>query len=184
MRPTLVVMVKAPRVGRVKTRLGRDLGMVEATWWYRHQTARLFREIRDPRWASCLAVAPDHMRWSVDFPQIPQGPGNLGDRMGRLLRTLCPALIIGSDIPAITRAHIATAFHKLRSADVVLGPATDGGYWAVGARRLPARAFHGVRWSTEHALADTVASLQDMRIAYASPLSDVDTAEDLARARF
>ncbi len=59
MRRRLVVMVKAPRPGRVKTRLGRQIGMVPAAWWMRHQTTRLLRRLRDPRWDIWLAVAPD-----------------------------------------------------------------------------------------------------------------------------
>ena len=57
MRRTLVIMVKEPRPGRVKTRLGRDIGMVGAAWWFRHQTRSLIRRLRDPRWQIVLAVA-------------------------------------------------------------------------------------------------------------------------------
>ncbi len=50
MRPTLIVMLKVPRAGWVKTRLGRDIGMTAAAWWFRHQVAQLLRRIDDPRW--------------------------------------------------------------------------------------------------------------------------------------
>jgi glycosyltransferase A (GT-A) superfamily protein (DUF2064 family) len=59
MTPTLIIMVKAPRPGRVKTRLGRGIGMGAAAWWYRHQTRTLIRRLRDPRWQIVLAVSPD-----------------------------------------------------------------------------------------------------------------------------
>ena len=113
MRRRLVVMVKAARPGRVKTRLGRQIGMVPAAWWMRHQTTRLLRRLRDPRWDIWLAVAPDtrlrDAAWPADLSRVPQGSGDLGDRMGRLLRNLPPGpvCIIGSDIPGITRRHIA-----------------------------------------------------------------------------
>ena len=70
--------------------------------------------------------------------------------------------------------------------DAVFGPAPDGGYWLVGLRRpnpLPAGLFDGVRWSTEHALADSVRSLGTARVAYVDELADVDTQADLAMTR-
>ena len=71
-------------------------------------------------------------------------------------------VIIGSDIPNIERADIANAFHQLGRHDAVFGPAPDGGYWLVGQsrRRTVLQMFDNVRWSSEHALADTMANLE------------------------
>lgn len=186
-------MVKRPRPGRVKTRLGRDIGMVPAAWWVRHQTARLLRRLDDPRWQLVLAVSPDSAvgdlhAWPRHLPRLGQGRGDLGARMGRLLRAMPPGpvLIVGGDIPALGRAHVARAFAALGRHDAVFGPATDGGYWGVGLRRtgaVPAGIFDGVRWSTEHALADTLATIPGLRVALADRLSDVDTAADLRPRR-
>ena len=188
---TLIVMVKLPRPGRVKTRLGREIGSVPAAWWYRHQCARLLRRLRDPRWQILLAVAPDRevgsKVWPGDLAHVPQGPGDLGQRMMRLLQrpdNSGPVCLIGSDIPGITRAHIARAFALLGSHDAVFGPAGDGGFWLVGAKhpaRLPRNLFKGARWSSEHALADSLATLPGHSIALADRLDDVDCAADLRR---
>ena len=181
-------MVKAPVAGRSKTRLGREIGMVPAAWWARHQLARLARTLPDPRWDTVLAVAPDSAVASAALPalpRLPQGPGDLGDRMARVFRALPgPVLIVGADIPGITRAHVAAGFAALGADDAVLGPAPDGGYWAIGLKRtrpLPPRLFEGVRWSSRHALADTLATLGTQRIASLPSLHDVDTAADLKR---
>tara|TARA_R110002126_G_scaffold9774_1_gene43772 strand:- start:214364 stop:214969 length:606 start_codon:yes stop_codon:yes gene_type:complete len=188
-RGTLVVMVKEPRPGRVKTRLGRDLGMTAAAWWFRHQTRRLIRNVQDPRWNVVLAVTPDRAGlssrvWPEHIARAPQGQGNLGDRMARMLRgaPAGPVCVIGADIPGINRAEIAKAFHALGGHDAVFGPAPDGGYWLIGlkrARAVPPGLFDGVRWSSEHALADTIATLPDHRIAQVATLQDVDTIDDL-----
>lgn len=185
----LVVMLKEPRPGRVKTRLGRDLGPIAAAWWFRHQAAALLGRLRDPRWRLVLAVSPDaeglrSRVWPPDLPRRPQGRGDLGRRMGRLMRTLPPgpACIVGADVPGLERRHVAEAFGALGGADAVLGPAPDGGYWLIGLRRTaapPAGLFAGVRWSSPHARADTEASLRGLRIAHAATLRDVDTAADL-----
>ena len=130
-------MVKVPRPGRVKTRLGRDIGMTTAAWWFRHQTKALIRRLRDPRWQIVLAVTPDHeglqfRAWPPDIERTPQGTGDLGARMARVLRsTPGPTVLIGADIPGITRVHIARAFQALGSSPSAIGPATDGGYWCV-----------------------------------------------------
>ncbi|WP_136634405.1 TIGR04282 family arsenosugar biosynthesis glycosyltransferase [Pseudooceanicola onchidii] len=191
MRRRLVVMVKDPRAGRVKTRLGRDIGVIPATWWMRHQLRSLLRRLRDPRWEVWLAIAPDgavtSRAFPGDLPRVAQGAGDLGDRMGRILRHRIgprrpgPTLIIGADIPGITPAHIWRAFRALGSHDAVVGPAPDGGYWLIGMahRPPPPSLFDGVRWSTAHALADTRATLPGWRIATVDTLADVDTSADL-----
>ena len=180
-------MVKAPRAGRVKTRLARGIGTVAAAWWYRHQVAGLLRRLRDPRWRIVLAVSPDRVvdrTWPKGLGCVSQGRGDLGDRMRRQLRSVSEGavVLIGSDIPGVTPAHISRAFRALGSADVVFGPAPDGGYWLVGVRRgraLATGAMRGVRWSTPYALADSCATLLGMRITLVDTLTDVDTAADL-----
>lgn len=188
MKKTLVIMLKEPAAGRVKTRLGRDIGMVGAAWWFRHQVARLLRRIEDPRWRVVLAVAPDRAMgsraWPARFARAAQGRGDLGVRMARQLRTMPagPVCIIGGDIPGVSRARVARAFAALGNHDVVFGPAPDGGYWLVGMKRvraLPARVFEGVRWSSEHALADSIDSLAGCSVALVDVLADVDRAADL-----
>ena len=188
-RAWLVVMLKEPRPGRVKTRLGHEIGPVAAAWWFRHQTAALLRRIDDPRWQLVLAVSPDRAGlssrvWPAHLPRIAQGHGDLGDRMGRILRVMPPGpvCIIGGDIPTLDKPHVARAFAALGAHDAVFGPASDGGFWLVGMKRVarpPATLFRGVRWSSPHALADSIASLPGLRIARADRLRDVDTAADL-----
>jgi len=190
-RRTLVIMVKEPVAGRVKTRLGRDIGMIQAAWWFRRQTRRLIRRLQDPRWQMVLAVSPDRdgmtsRVWPNRIPRVPQGSGTLGDRMGRMLRSMPagPVCVIGADIPGLSRAHVAEAFAALGTHDAVFGPAEDGGYWLIGAKRvraLPPGLFAGVRWSTEYALKDTISTFGDARIAQVATLADIDTKDDLFR---
>ena len=188
-RRQLVVMLKEPRPGRVKTRLARDIGPVAAAWWFRHQTAELLRRLDDPRWRLVLAVAPDRAGlsariWPAHLPRIAQGPGDLGQRMARLMRGLPPGpvCIIGGDVPGIGASHIGRAFAALGRHDAAFGPAHDGGFWLVGLKRVaapPATLFNAVRWSSQHALADSMASLPGLRIALVDRLRDVDTVADL-----
>ena len=190
----LVIMAKTPHLGRVKRRLGREIGDVAAIRFYRNCLSHTaLRLARDPRWRTILAVAPDRDVAARFWPlrgwivRLPQGEGDLGRRMRRLFARLPPGptIIVGSDIPAIRPAHVADAFRRLGRADAVLGPAPDGGYWLIGLSRTPRvlTPFAGVRWSGPHALADTLANLKGKRVALAAMLGDVDTAEDLRLER-
>ena len=102
-----------------------------------------------------------------------------------------PAVIVGSDIPDLTAAHVAHAFRVLARHRLVLGPAADGGYWLIGMQRRPPMAdvqwadiFRSVRWSSRHALADTLANLPTgWTVGILDVLADIDDGADLARWR-
>ncbi|MHA1570145.1 MAG: TIGR04282 family arsenosugar biosynthesis glycosyltransferase [Alphaproteobacteria bacterium] len=182
----VILFVKAPRRGRAKRRLTADIGAAAAARFYRETVARVaFRLGRDPRWRLRLAVTPDDFAaracfWPGGLKRIPQGRGDLGARMARALASLPaaagPRLIVGGDIPDIAPRHVAAAFAALRRHDLVFGPAADGGFWLIGSRRAPpAGLFDGVRWSSPHALADTLANLpRGVRAALVDELEDVD----------
>jgi rSAM/selenodomain-associated transferase 1 len=185
-------MAKSPIAGGVKRRLAVSIGAVPAARFYRTCLAHtLLRLGYDPRWRMLLAISPDGdvnaPYWPRGFERLPQGNGDLGVRMQRLFRRLPPgpAIIVGSDIPAIAPSHIASAFRLLGNADAVLGPAPDGGYWLVGLRRAPRvlAPFAQVRWSSRQALADTLRNLEGHRVAFAATLADVDTKDDYRASR-
>lgn len=180
-------MVKAPLSGRVKTRLGREIGVVAATAFYRRTSQQIIQRLaRDPRWETTLAVSPDWARsapfWPGCLRRVGQGGGNLGGRMQRLMDGAGPGpvIVVGTDIPEMSRWHIADAFRLLGNHQAVLGPAGDGGYWLVGLKRVPRvrRIFERVRWSSPHALADTMRNIDDVQVAETATLRDVDTRDD------
>ena len=185
----LVIMARAPRLGAGKRRLARDVGALAAWRFQRRMLGRVLRRLGgDPRWTTWLAVTPDRAvgkpaHWARRVRVIPQGAGSLGARMERPLRARPPGpvVVVGSDIPDLSAAHVAQAFRALGRHDWVFGPAADGGYWLVGARRrrAPWRTFEAVRWSSQHALADSLANLKGAKVALLEVLHDVDTGEDI-----
>jgi uncharacterized protein len=183
----LILFARAPRLGTVKRRLARDVGDAAALRFHRAMLRALARGLgRDRRWRTVLAVTPDRARFPTPLPRVPQGRGDLGERMARALaRDRRRAVLVGSDIPGVRAADIAAAFRALDGgAGAVFGPAEDGGYWLVGlGPRRPAAPFRGVRWSGPHALADTVANCRGRRVALVRRLRDVDDAADLAAWR-
>ena len=190
-RQQLVIMVKVPQAGRVKTRLAAAIGTIEALRCYRVLLGHTVRRLAsDRRWVTTLAITPDYAAgaiaaWARAIAPVaarPQGPGGLGQRMQRVMDDMPPGpvVIIGSDIPSLSRVDIAAAFRVLGGSDAVLGPAEDGGYWLVGLRRMPRvlRLFDGVRWSSAHTLDDTLANLKGRKAAHLRRIADIDGEAD------
>lgn len=191
MRGTVFVMVKAPVAGRVKTRLGAEIGMGRAAAMFRMLTKRTLHEAQGGDWRTVLAVDPPAAAhdaaqfWPTHLPRVAQGRGDLGARMAHVFRHAPPGpvLIIGADAPDLRARHLRGAFDALKGADAVFGPAEDGGYWLIGLSRKRAAPdlFDGVRWSTKHALADTLKTLpQDFDLRMLERLHDIDEAADLS----
>jgi rSAM/selenodomain-associated transferase 1 len=189
MNDIVVVFARAPRLGAVKRRLAREIGARAALRFHVATLTGLTRAlVADRRYRTVLAITPDRarLRLPVRVTRIPQGSGHLGVRMHRAFRRFprCRVALIGSDIPDAAPTDVWAAFRALGSAQAVFGPAADGGYWLVAlSSRRPARPFTSVRWSSEHALADTLANFAGRRIAMLRTLHDVDTAADLNRLR-
>lgn len=190
----LVIFVKAPRRGAVKTRLAKTIGRSAAWRFYRDLSTAVIRDLsRDPRWTCWLAVTPDRFAargrfWPANVRRLGQGPGDLGARMARPLRQFRdrPVVIVGSDIPGLGRHHIAAAFAALGSCHAVFGPASDGGYWLVGLapRAVHRNPFGDVAWSTDRALAETRANLpKSYRVTMLGMLDDIDDGDAWRRWR-
>jgi rSAM/selenodomain-associated transferase 1 len=178
-------MARTPVAGGAKTRLAREIGVGAATRFARQATAALLQRVaHDPRWQTILAVSPDvavaSRCWPRGIARVSQGRGDLGRRMQRIMERmpLGPVVVVGTDVPGVTPALTAEAFRRLGRHDAVFGPATDGGYWLVGLKRRTRllTPFARVRWSSEYALADTLANLEGRTVAFVATLSDVDDA--------
>jgi uncharacterized protein len=192
MRRHLVLFVRAPQLGQGKRRLARAIGDVAAIRFERLMIALLLRRlVADRRWRLRIAVTPDKARrdarrWRPSIDVTSQGGGDLGVRMRRALAACPPGpvVLVGGDIPVLTAGHVATAFRLLGGHDLVFGPAEDGGFWLLGARRSPRLPplFERVRWSGPHALADTLAGLpRRVTVGFVDRLEDVDDGEAYRR---
>lgn len=187
MQRHVILFARTPRYGCVKTRLARDIGKIETLRFYRNTVRNVIRRLAHTgKFTFATALTPgigtghDRDPLFKDMPVWEQGHGDLGQRMARIFSLLPdgPALIIGSDIPAIAPHHIARAFGRLGSSDAVFGPSSDGGYWLVGLKRRaspPPGFMQGVRWSSPYALQDTLATLpKHWKVSYIDILDDID----------
>ena len=192
----LYIFARAPEPGRSKTRLIGRLGAAGAAALHAAMIEDVLGLSRAVAARRVLAAAdrPDRfhpflveMAAREGIPLVAQSEGDLGARMAAAIAAglgeaerVC---IIGSDSPALLPAQIAAAFARLDTADVVLGPAEDGGYWLIGARRPLGEVLAETAWSTPAVLQTTRTRAEQagLRVALAELHWDVDEPTDLER---
>jgi len=162
----LIVFLKVPKPGFVKTRLAATVGPDRACEIYCELVERLLERIRSVPNVE-LRIAPDDgivecESWRQPHWEIrSQGVGDLGARMSRAFEEAFSSgwdrvLAIGSDCPYVGIEQIQDGRDRLDRDSVVLGPARDGGYWMIGMGRYLPSLFDGVEWSTEKVLEQTM----------------------------
>ena len=198
MKQRLIIFLKFPEEGKVKTRLGRSIGDAGAARIYRRLAEETVERMRPTAGKSIeVAVAYDPSgsevkikRWiRGPFKYLPQGEGDLGQRMsqaalGAFREGVEKVVLIGSDCPELDLGAVDQAFEALSRKDVVLGPSEDGGYYLAGLRHSAALAlFENIPWSTPEVLGKTIKRLDQARLSYEllSVKGDVDTLEDWHR---
>lgn len=190
--PTLLVFAKAPRPGAVKTRLARSIGDGAAAEVYRRMGRLVVDQMASAPATVTVCHAPDEAAtevrdWLGAAPARywPQGGGDLGARMSRMFDRAFESservAVIGTDAPAVDAETIRRALMALDSADVVLGPSRDGGYYLMALRRPQPRLFTDIGWSTPSVMEDTAARARSLGldVTFLEVQSDVDTAADL-----
>ena len=188
----LIIFVKAPRLGFVKTRLAKTLGDQASLAAYRQLVDSLLRNLStltDVQLRFSPGDATSEIRhWlQPSWTAVAQGDGDLGQRLQAAFAQSFATgaqrvVIIGSDCPAVTETDIQTAWQELQDSHVVLGPAVDGGYWLVGLNRPQPALFENISWSTDSVLAETLESARknNLRVTLLKRRRDVDTEADWA----
>ena len=189
MSASLIIFVKNPELGKVKTRLASSVGDEMALSIYKrlmHHTAIVAKESN----AKSLVffseqIPPNDPIWEKDqFDYYQQHDGSLGDRIEAAFEVALAkydkAIIIGSDCPGINPALIEEAITALDQHDVVIGPALDGGYYLLGMSALHRTLFRDINWSQSTVFNETIQSINELGLSYKAlvALSDVDYEED------
>lgn len=190
-RSTLIVFLRQPVAGRVKTRLAATLGAEAAANVYaRLVDITLSAAGKFPGTVLLLfdGELPPESHRNPSFQYGRQAEGELGLRMGKALRDALGnadrVVLVGSDCPGIEAGILEEAIDRLKDHDVVIGPSTDGGYYLIGCRRPPAEElFTDIAWSTDSVLETTLKRCRELELSTTllKPLSDIDKEEDLRR---
>ena len=191
----LIVFVKAPRPGGVKTRLAAALGAGPAAELYRviaeeeiRRTAPAALEYERLFFFAPAEARDAVERWLPAQTLLAQEGDDLGARMANAFdaafaRGTRRAAIVGTDVPWVSRGLVTEALHALDAHDVVVGPARDGGYYLLALDRRRPLLFEGIPWSTPDVLDATAerAEALGLRLHRLAPLADIDTLDDVRR---
>jgi len=188
----LIVFAKSPLPGHCKTRLSPLLGDIKACEFYKSLLSGCFKTISAlSNTDISIHIYPDtnnsflsqlNKKYAYEF--LPQRGDNLGERMFLAIRQslnkYSKVVLIGSDCPAIDKNYIEAAFHRLKTHDIVFGPATDGGYVLIGANKLDKRIFSNIPWSTDQVLEQSLnqSTSAGYNAGLLQALRDIDTPDD------
>lgn len=187
----LIIFIKNPILGKVKTRLAADLGEQKALDIYIALQEKVRQESVATK-ASRRLYYSDYVnpkdKWDNQlFSKHQQIDADLGERMhhalSESLQNHQKAVLIGSDIAQISSVILTRAFDLLSECDVVIGPALDGGYYLIGVKQANLAIFENITWSTATVCQDTLENIKQERLTVAvlPALSDIDYAEDWSK---
>lgn len=192
-RDALLIFVKNAILGKVKTRLAKSVGAERALRIYielLQHTRNITRSLECSKFVYFSTFIPmSDLIWAGDdFEQRLQNGEDLGERMKNAFKEVFNdgykrVVVIGSDCVELNESIILRAFHELEDSDIVIGPATDGGYYLLGMNEYHPELFENKQWSTDKVFDETIQEMiehgwvwQELPI-----LSDIDTEEDLER---
>lgn len=186
----LMVFVRNPQLGTVKTRLATTVGDKVALEIYielmRH-TAEVTHKVSADKKVFYSEKIEQHDVWTeMNFSKALQTKGTLGQRMENAFRTAFEkgykkVLIVGSDLYSLKTSHIEKALHQLDKKEVVIGPAQDGGYYLLGLNKNLPALFCNKSWGTSTVLKETLNDLKLKSIFLMETLNDIDNFEDLKK---
>ncbi len=177
MRNALIIFIKYPEPGKVKTRLAKSVGFKRAAEMYRSLVEKNIAEIRPLLNSTCdcwIAYDPpdfeNQMRqWlSDDFSFLAQHGEDLTQRLTNAYSEILShgyksVAVLGSDTLGLRRELIEKTFHGLKTYDIVVGPAKDGGYYLIGMNTFSSKIFEDISWSTDKVMAQTLTKIRDLK---------------------
>ena len=184
----IIVFVRTPELGKVKTRLAKSIGDVSALTIYKlllKHTETVLHDLSFDKVVYYSEKVEENDFWEARlFEKKLQKGADLGERMQHAFETAFEkgyqkVLIIGSDLFDLKSIHITTAFEALENHDLTIGPSLDGGYYLLGMKELYPAVFKNKKWGTDSILENTLKDLQQQNVKLLEALNDIDTFEDL-----
>lgn len=192
----LIIFVKYPQAGFVKTRLAKEIGKVKASLLYRLFVETILARTEDTDFTRVIFYSPADKRKQIEDwlgPNLklhPQEGDVLGERLSYAFRFAFEkgakrVIVIGTDSPTLDRKVVLDAFERLKNMQCVLGPALDGGYYLVGLSYFYREIFKGIEWGSDKVFRQTLESIKKLKIKFSllDEDLDIDNINDLMRLR-
>jgi len=194
----LIIFLKYPEKGKVKTRLAKDIGNEKALLIYKKLVIKILNQIDSNNYDISIYYFPENKKNEVkkwinlpDIKYLPQSGDDLGVKMLNAFKDsislkYTKTVIIGTDCLEITNSLLSQSFDLLDNSDLVLGPATDGGYYLIGLKAVVETIFQDIHWSTEKVLKQTINKAKEIKLSYKllDFNNDIDTLEDLNNYKY
>ena len=189
MREALIIFVRNPLLGKVKTRIARTMGDEKALEIY-HVLLKHTHDITFPLAVDSFVFYADIInlndQWENDrYQKYLQQGSDLGEKMENAFSTVfnlgyASVCIIGSDCLELSRNELESAFETLETNDIVIGPSTDGGYYLLGMNSMESVLFENKPWSSDEVLDKTIADIKasELRYSLLPTLTDIDNEQD------
>lgn len=191
----VIIFVKFPVAGKVKTRIGRDLGFEAAAELYTAFVEDMLHNMESIGISPIIAFDPfqseeTYRDWLGNRNYIPQHGTNLGERMFNALEKVFnagsdTAILTGSDLPDLAPDIVQKATQSIQKSPACIGPASDGGYYLIGFQKdyLTESIFENMEWSTERVFIETISRFEKLKIkpAILPEHQDMDTIADVKR---
>ena len=184
----LLIFTRNPELGKVKTRLAKSVGDKTALDIYHfllHKTKEATKNIScDKTVYYSKKIIEDDLWNRSNYHKKEQFGNDLGEKMKNAIddgfkNKYKKIILIGSDLFDLKPSHINDAFEKLDHNDVVIGPASDGGYYLIGLKKLHLKIFENKNWGSSTVREDTLKNLEKVDVHLLSMLNDVDVIEDI-----
>jgi len=189
LKELLIIFIKNPELGKVKTRLAASIGDSSALRIYKellNKTFEVTTNLKMKKWIFYSDSIESEDQWNEGYTKKLQKGNDLGERMLNAFDEAFKAdfqcvCIIGSDCFELTSDIVLDAFFKLRKNSFVIGPARDGGYYLLGMNEYERIVFQNKKWSTDEVAIETIKDFELLKKPYHAllALSDIDTIEDL-----
>ena len=188
MSSIIIVLAKAPILGEVKTRIGKNIGMDRSKWIYEQLLSHTSNVTKKTKIMTVLFKNKNNEKLENLFKHSVKSKLQLGENLGEKMtnafqwafkKKYKKIVLIGTDLWTLNKKIITDSFKLLDKCDLVIGPSYDGGYFLIGMKNPDGNIFKNIPWSTNNVLEKTILKIKDRKISFLEIAKDIDSFSDV-----